>query len=137
MYGTLLRLFRFVILYNLFYASLTSFLYIVYTIELPIIENPNIYEKNITEHMHMSDMTIRINEFVNWLLSRSEQSIVVVGHSAFFRDMISSECKMANCEVRKYSLTHNGDFIYCETLFSGGRCLLENNNEVEGKDDYD
>ncbi len=83
---------------------------------MPIIQHEGIYEKNIPEHLGISDMSFRINEFTAWLLIRKENCIVVVGHSAFFRDIIGEENKMKNCEVRICYLSTDGHYSEPEVL---------------------
>ena len=68
-----------------------------------ILEKDSIFEKNVSEHIYTS-MKPRIEEFKTWLYDRKENFIVVVGHSAFFRDMLGVSIKMNNCEVKKCSL---------------------------------
>lgn len=38
----------------------------------------------------MADMSQRTVNFIQWLLDRPEKNIVVVGHSAFFRDLLAA-----------------------------------------------
>lgn len=94
-------------------------------------ENDTIFEKNISEHIYVADMGIRIAGFIEWLKSRSERCIVVVGHSAFFRDMLDTKIKMKNCEVRSCALNKNGSFDQesVVTIIEGGDALLCNNIE--------
>ena len=68
-----------------------------------IMEKSSIFEKNISEHIFAS-MQIRVEEFKSWLYDREETFIVVVGHGVFFRDMVGTNVKMDNCEVKKCSL---------------------------------
>ena len=89
-------------------------------------EHPSIFEKNISEHVRIADMRIRINDFKQWLLQRPESNIVVVGHSAFFRDLLQTECKMENCEIRSASLAADGSFQSAEIVVAGGSSLLLN-----------
>lgn len=93
-----------------------------------IIEHNAIFEKNISEHFHAITgvhVSQRTNAFRQWLLDRKEKHIIVVGHSAFFRDMIQTECKMDNCEVRRVLLdTDHGNFHSAETLVKGGKGLV-------------
>ena len=71
------------------------------------LENDSIFEKNISEHIFTS-MRPRIEKFKQWLYDRKETFIVVVGHSAFFRDMLGVSVKMKNCEVKRCALfTYN------------------------------
>lgn len=57
---------------------------------IPIIKHDDIFEKNISEHVGMADMSQRTVNFIQWLLERPEKNIVVVGHSAFFRDLLAA-----------------------------------------------
>ncbi len=73
----------------------------------------------------MADLNERTHNFTQWLLSRPETNIVVVGHSAFFRDLIGTECKMDNCEVRLVLLSEDGQFHSPQEIIKGGHTLLQ------------
>ena len=66
----------------------------------------------------------RIASFLEWLSARPEMSIVIVGHSAFFRDMLDTDVKMRNCEVRECFLTNSGEVLEGEVLIHGDDGLL-------------
>ena len=78
-------------------------------------------------------MSIRIASFTEWLLSRPESCIVVVGHSAFFRDLLNTKLKLDNCEVRSCVLNRDGtfDISATSTIIAGGAELLS--SEQKGK----
>lgn len=57
---------------------------------VPIIQHPDIFEKNISEHAGLADLSQRTVSFIQWLLARPEKCIVVVGHSAFFRNLLAA-----------------------------------------------
>jgi uncharacterized protein YaiE (UPF0345 family) len=94
-----------------------------------IMEHAQIFEKNISEHFHAitgAHINVRTDAFRQWLINRPEENIVVVGHSAFFRDLIETDCKMDNCEVRQVLLdTDSGKFHSPQTLVAGGQELLK------------
>lgn len=72
-------------------------------------------------------MNERTEGFKKWLLERQEENIVVVGHSAFFRDLIETECKMDNCEIRLVLLDKESQkFHSATTIVEGGQALLPN-----------
>ena len=107
-----------------------------------IMENDSIFEKNISEHL-FTRMKPRIDEFKTWLYDRKENFIVVVGHSAFFRDMLNNSVKMDNCEVKKCSLFA---YQHCSgsyrdmvrmigikdqgTVYQGGQILLDDSGSL-------
>jgi broad specificity phosphatase PhoE len=99
--------------------------YITLNLDVRIEEHPNIFEKDISEHLHVADINYRVNDFVRDLMERPERCIVVVGHSAFFREMLQTECKMKNCEVRECYLTSDGAIENMRTVIEGGDALLE------------
>lgn len=49
----------------------------------------------------------RIAEFENWLNERSESTIVVVGHSQYFKMMTGADSILDNCSVLKCSYHSN------------------------------
>lgn len=88
-----------------------------------------IFEKDISEHLSISDINSRIEEFKIWLQLRPEKCIVVVGHSAFFRYMIKTHRKLKNCEVRSCWLLDDMSFVDAEILIPGGNALKSLNNK--------
>ena len=70
--------------------------------------HPELYERTIFEHVVRSALKPRIERFVRWLTSRPERRIVVVGHSAFFRAMLSHEEHFGNCAVWAATLAADG-----------------------------
>lgn len=95
-------------------------------------EHESIFEKNISEHLKVADMGVRIALFTEWLLKRPENCVVVVGHSAFFRDMLNTELKLKNCEVRSCTMKSDGTFEEgAVTIIAGGDELLQTQEEKE------
>lgn len=114
------------------------------TTTIPIVQHDAIYEKSITEHMGTADLAQRTQAFVEWLRQRPETRLVVVGHSAFFRELLRghtavngddtndndnddghSVAKMDNCEVRRVELLPDGRFgKVTTTIVAGGSALL-------------
>eukprot|EP01033_Poteriospumella_lacustris_P010021 gene10021-7163_t len=105
---------------------------------VPIVQHDAIYEKSITEHVGTADLAQRTEAFVEWLRQRPETRLVVVGHSAFFRELLrghtapggdddggGSVAKMDNCEVRRVELQPDGRFrATTTTVVAGGPALL-------------
>ena len=90
-----------------------------------MIENANIYEETIYEHLSLSNIRTRVDPFLTWLLNREETHIVIVGHSEYFRYMLNAEFKMPNCEVQSCWLTNSNNQIKdCRILVRGGSDLL-------------
>lgn len=116
-----------------------------------IVQHDAIYEKSITEHVGTADLAHRTQAFVQWLRQRPETRMVVVGHSAFFRELLrgytvlvgegteendggandddgggaTRVAKMDNCEVRRVELLPNGRFApTTKTVVAGGKALL-------------
>jgi broad specificity phosphatase PhoE len=100
--------------------------------DIPIEENELVYEKNISEHLRITDMKRRIDEFIRGICARPETCLVIVGHSAFFRDMLDTDLKMKNCEVRECFMTIEDGAIHdIRILVEGGESLLTDNNDHE------
>lgn len=99
---------------------------------ISILENENIYEKDIAETLGISDITHRIEAFKQFILERKEKCIVVVGHSAFFRKLVGSSIRMKNCEVQEVILSPQTGCMPIGILVEGGDALLhvENINET-------
>jgi broad specificity phosphatase PhoE len=93
---------------------------------IPMVQHDHIFEKNIAEHIGLANMKSRIRYFTEWIMKRNETVIVVVGHSAFFRDFLETDCRMDNCEMRRVELTTEGSFRSCTTVVQCGVSLLLN-----------
>jgi len=83
--------------------------------ELPVVEHPELYERDIPEHIIPSRIRPRIDRFVEWLLERGEERIAVVGHSSFFKEMTGET--FGNCSVWRFALTAEGTWEDAEPLF--------------------
>jgi len=94
---------------------------------IPIEENENIFEKCPTEYLGCTSIYKRIKSFTDWLLQRPEHSIVVVGHSAFFKLMLRSD-KMQNVEVRRATLSSAGQWTDLGVVIAG--CDAEPHNPL-------
>ena len=70
-------------------------------------------------------MNERIHNFTQWLLSRPETTIVVVGHGTFFKHLTGAEREMDNCEVRLVLLSEDGKFHSPQEIVKGGQALLQ------------
>ena len=72
------------------------------------IELPCLTEMSPTEiFLFTENVKIRIKEFENWLDSRKEERIVVVGHSRYFKVMLGADEVMDNCSIIKCSFLSN------------------------------
>lgn len=70
-------------------------------------------------------MNIRIRAFTDYVLSREERCIVIVGHSAFFRAFLNTPVRLNNCEVAMIRFTDKGTcYGALEILVEGGEALL-------------
>ncbi len=70
-------------------------------------------------------MNERTHNFTQWLLSRPETNIVVVGHGTFFKHLTGAEREMDNCEVRLVLLSEDGQFHNPQEIIKGGQALLQ------------
>jgi len=52
----------------------------------------------------LGELLTRIAQFREWLASRPESVIVVVGHSNFFKYYLGMSEKLKNCEVHKHHM---------------------------------
>jgi len=67
--------------------------------ENKMMKHTNMYEKDIPEHVGKKDLAVRTEAIKRYLLNRPEQTIVLVGHSAVFRDLMGRAEKVQNCDV--------------------------------------
>ena len=116
----------------------------------PFIEHPLLFEKNVKETLldktpllggllkttlHVASIEDRIKEVKAWLLARPETTVLVVGHSAFFRNMLGPALVDGatphpdNCDVWYTQLHEDGSCCETRLLVPGGRSLLSNPSE--------
>ena len=60
---------------------------------------PDLEEATPYEHVFSHTLLQRIERFKHWLALRDEQTIVVVGHSQYFKKMLDRASLMRNCDV--------------------------------------
>ena len=94
---------------------------------LPIQPHPDIFEKDIGETLGLRDIEIRVASFVKWVLALPSDvgTVVVVGHSAFFRCLLRTDVHMKNCEVRSCEVTTDGHVVENKGVLPGGPDLLQ------------
>ena len=56
-------------------------------------------EATIYEHIFSSSLMRRIENFKRWLVESDEETIVIVGHSQYFKKMLQLKTLMRNCDV--------------------------------------
>jgi phosphohistidine phosphatase SixA len=56
-------------------------------------------EATIYEHIFSSTLMKRIENFKRWLVEAEEETIVIVGHSQYFKKMLQLKNLMRNCDV--------------------------------------
>eukprot|EP00759_Apiculatamorpha_spiralis_P015576 PhF_6_TR22253/c0_g1_i1/m.31435 len=68
---------------------------------IPVEVHPELYEMDMLETMGAKNMLARVERVKKFLLQLPEdvQTIVLVGHSAFFRGFLGKTERMRNCEV--------------------------------------
>lgn len=95
---------------------------------IPIKEHPNLYERGIAENFGVKKMRDRIHNVCLGLLEQPEDRILLVGHSAFFREMLGGydgkNVNFDNCDV--WTTLLNTDLTCTETalMYKGGHALL-------------
>jgi broad specificity phosphatase PhoE len=111
----------------------------------PLVEHPLLFEQNVKETLldktsllgdvlkrtlHVSSMEDRIKQVTAWLFARPETTILIVGHSAFFRSMLGPALVDGvaphpdNCDVWYTQLHEDGSCADTRLLVHGGRSLL-------------
>mmetsp|Transcript_995 Transcript_995/g.3529 ORF Transcript_995/g.3529 Transcript_995/m.3529 type:complete len:244 (-) Transcript_995:21-752(-) len=68
---------------------------------VPVLLNENLRERKPHEYVRKKSFYERINRFVDWLATREEERILLVGHGQHFKAMLKTEWKMANVQVCK------------------------------------
>lgn len=75
------------------------------------VECPLIYERDVWETLGLSSLNTRVKQFITWLNTLPCNSIVVVGHGAFFQCLLNSKTCMNNCQVVTCNLTKEDQII--------------------------
>ena len=90
---------------------------------LPMQVHSGIFEKDIAETLGINSIQTRVNAFVESVLAQpADATIVVLGHSAFFRCLLSTDVHMENCEVRLCELSEiDGTILRNDLVLEGGR----------------
>ena len=99
---------------------------------IPMVETKLLHEKSIWEHT-LGFMSTRVERFlVECILSSEHEHIVLVGHSGFFRELVSRDPnwtggsrKLKNCEVFHCLVHANGSIEAKGTLIEGGLSVFE------------
>jgi broad specificity phosphatase PhoE len=75
----------------------------------PVLEERSLHEKYVSEWLPGmgSSFAARIQQFGEWVASRDEQVILVVGHSQFWRAMLRQQRKFDNCDVYRVRFSHD------------------------------
>ena len=66
---------------------------------------PDLEEASALEHVFMGSLQQRIGRFKEWLARSDAQTIVVVGHCQFFKQLVNTKFLMRNCDVWKCTLS--------------------------------
>lgn len=65
---------------------------------------PDLEEASALEHVFMGSLQTRIERFKQWLARSDAQTIVVVGHCQYFKQLLGTKFLMRNCDVWKCTL---------------------------------
>ena len=65
---------------------------------------PDLEEATPYEHVFSRTLLQRIERFKHWLAHCDEETIVVVGHSQYFKKMLGRASLMRNCDVWKVTV---------------------------------
>lgn len=83
---------------------------------IPLIEEPMLVEKNMSEYLY-SDIRDRGFDLKNNLMNRKEKCILLVGHSRIFQAMVNREFKIPNGSVWKVKLSQDGVFYNLSEIY--------------------
>ena len=90
---------------------------------LKLEECPILFEKSLREYAQISSFQSRVLRFKQLLASRTEETVALVGHSAFFRKLVPQmqgrEREMGNVSMWRASLMHDGTWQNLELLVPG------------------
>jgi len=86
-------------------------------------EEPWLMEKNFSEYLYL-DLSDRAKQLKEKLQSRSESSIVLIGHSRMFQKLINETILIENGSVWKIELLEDRSWKNLEELYAGGETLI-------------
>jgi broad specificity phosphatase PhoE len=75
---------------------------------IPIMELHCLVERTAFEYLYVTPLDTRISQANEWLRSRSEETIVIVGHGQFFRRWLGLAYTQNNVHVMECSWTQEG-----------------------------
>ncbi|GMH51570.1 hypothetical protein TrRE_jg12333 [Triparma retinervis] len=90
--------------------------------EVEVMEQPLLLEKTPVEWLPGlgGRLEARIESFKTWITTRPESSIVVVGHSQWFKKMLGMDKKFDNCDIWKVEFNDDEmEFGTPERLYQG------------------
>ena len=86
-----------------------------------IVELPCIYERGPWEYFFPSFLDARVAQFRDWLASREETCIAVVGHGQFFKVATGAPSVQANVSIVQVEYSDEGGFGARELAYQGFR----------------
>lgn len=89
------------------------------------------------EHVFSKTLMLRIDRFKRWLRTCDEETIVVVGHSQYFKKMLGQKTLMRNCDVWQVQLDINVDGRNGELGYDWSDLRLLHRTELADVHPYD
>ncbi len=85
----------------------------------PIIELPQMYERTVSEYLWTSLLDARIENVCQWLSSREETVVALVGHGQFFKRCLGASRVQRNIEIIECSFNAKTGFGAFRSVFEG------------------
>lgn len=83
------------------------------------VERPEMYERTVSEYFMPSLMDARVEQLRQWLTTREERVIALVGHGQYFKRCLGMPRVMENIEVVECSFNSTTGFGIFSSVFGG------------------
>ena len=85
----------------------------------PLVERQEMYERTVSEYFAPSLLDQRIEQLREWIVSREETVIALVGHGQYFKRCLGAPRVMENIEVIECSFNSVSGFGLFSSVFGG------------------
>ena len=98
--------------------------------KLEVINHQDFFERDVQETLGVRDFNVRLVRVTEWLRARPESCVLIVGHSAFFRQMLENELPngaspyLENCAIWSTTLNGDGRCSNSYEMLAGSESLL-------------
>jgi phosphohistidine phosphatase SixA len=86
---------------------------------VPMMEVPQMYERTLPEYFFPFLLERRVEAVREWICTRNEQVIALVGHGQFFKRALGNGATQNNVEIIECSFDPQSGFVQKQSVFDG------------------